>query len=249
MSPPTARSDWGRLSVSMTSRVEFALSEARGRWASARSYDDDIGLQVRSHGVGDREAYRDSESQRSYPSSRDERMLTWRKRLTNAPTAGVASQKRLRSNARRPDVPEIADPAKLAEVIHEISGAKILLAETEQEKTLKCQLQNELATRDSRPSAPKAAGLTPNSNSSITPDGPSPPWERRSSAPKPLPSPRSRPSRRYSRSKFSAAEILCISFDDFACSSPPTADHNDSPLTLHRTRCVFQSESSSTRGD
>ena len=44
--------------------------------------------------------------------------------------------------SRRPDVPEIADPAKLAEVIHKISGAKILLAETEQEKTLKSQLQN-----------------------------------------------------------------------------------------------------------
>ena len=44
--------------------------------------------------------------------------------------------------SRRPDVPEIADPAKLAEAIHKISGTRILLAETEQEKTLKSQLQN-----------------------------------------------------------------------------------------------------------
>ncbi len=44
--------------------------------------------------------------------------------------------------SRRLDVPEIADPEKLAEVIKRISGTRILLAETEQEKTLKSQLQN-----------------------------------------------------------------------------------------------------------
>ncbi len=44
--------------------------------------------------------------------------------------------------SRRVDVPEIADPKKLAEVINRISGTRILLAETEQEKTLKSQLQN-----------------------------------------------------------------------------------------------------------
>lgn len=44
--------------------------------------------------------------------------------------------------SRRTDVPEIVDPEKLAEVIRQISGTRILLAETEQEKTLKSQLQN-----------------------------------------------------------------------------------------------------------
>jgi 16S rRNA (uracil1498-N3)-methyltransferase len=44
--------------------------------------------------------------------------------------------------SRRLDVPEIVDPEKLAEVIKRISGTRILLAETEQEKTLKSHLQN-----------------------------------------------------------------------------------------------------------
>ena len=44
--------------------------------------------------------------------------------------------------SRRQDVPEIADPAKLAEAIAHLTGTRILLAETEQEKTLKSQLQN-----------------------------------------------------------------------------------------------------------
>jgi len=44
--------------------------------------------------------------------------------------------------SRRLDVPEIADPSKLAEAIQKISGTRILLAETEQENTLKSQLQN-----------------------------------------------------------------------------------------------------------
>ena len=44
--------------------------------------------------------------------------------------------------SRRPDVPEIADPAKLGETIQKISGTRILLAETEQENALKSQLQN-----------------------------------------------------------------------------------------------------------
>jgi 16S rRNA (uracil1498-N3)-methyltransferase len=44
--------------------------------------------------------------------------------------------------SRRLDVPDIADPQKLTEIIPNISGTKILLAETEQEKTLKSQLQN-----------------------------------------------------------------------------------------------------------
>jgi 16S rRNA (uracil1498-N3)-methyltransferase len=44
--------------------------------------------------------------------------------------------------SRRLDVPEIVDPAKLAQAIQKIIGTRILLAETEQEKTLKSQLQN-----------------------------------------------------------------------------------------------------------
>ena len=44
--------------------------------------------------------------------------------------------------SRRLDVPEIADPTKLAESIIQISGTRILLAETEQDRTLKEQLQN-----------------------------------------------------------------------------------------------------------
>ena len=44
--------------------------------------------------------------------------------------------------SRRPDVPEIADPAKLRETIQKISGTRILLAETEQENAFKSQLQN-----------------------------------------------------------------------------------------------------------
>ena len=44
--------------------------------------------------------------------------------------------------SRRLDVPDIADPQKLTEIIPNISGTRILLAETEQEKTLKPQLQN-----------------------------------------------------------------------------------------------------------
>ena len=69
-------------------------------------------------------------------------MRTWRKRLTNASNAGVALRKRLRSSRADRMSPEIADPAKLAEAIKRISGTRILLAETEQEKTLKSQLQN-----------------------------------------------------------------------------------------------------------
>ncbi len=44
--------------------------------------------------------------------------------------------------SRRLDVPEIDDPAKLAESIQKTSGTRILLAETEQENTLKSQIQN-----------------------------------------------------------------------------------------------------------
>ena len=61
----------------------------------------------------------------------DKRVERWRR------IAKEAAQQ-----SRRQDVPEIADPAKLAEAIKRISGTRILLAETEQEKTLKSQLQN-----------------------------------------------------------------------------------------------------------
>ena len=44
--------------------------------------------------------------------------------------------------SRRLDIPEIADPAKLGQTIQQINGTRILLAETEQEKTLKSQLTN-----------------------------------------------------------------------------------------------------------
>jgi len=44
--------------------------------------------------------------------------------------------------SRRLDVPEIADSEKLPEAIKRISGTRIVLAETELEKTLKSQLQN-----------------------------------------------------------------------------------------------------------
>ena len=44
--------------------------------------------------------------------------------------------------SRRLDAPEIGDPKKLTEIIPNISGARILLAETEQDKTLKSQLLN-----------------------------------------------------------------------------------------------------------
>jgi 16S rRNA (uracil1498-N3)-methyltransferase len=61
----------------------------------------------------------------------DKRVERWRR---------IAKQAAQQS--RRLDVPEIADPAKLAETIQKIGGTKILLAETEQEQTLKSQLQN-----------------------------------------------------------------------------------------------------------
>ena len=44
--------------------------------------------------------------------------------------------------SRRLDVPEIDNPKKLADSIKQIAGTRILLAETEQERTLKSQLQN-----------------------------------------------------------------------------------------------------------
>jgi 16S rRNA (uracil1498-N3)-methyltransferase len=44
--------------------------------------------------------------------------------------------------SRRLDVPEVGDPEKIAGIPKQISGTRILLAETEQEKTLKAQLQN-----------------------------------------------------------------------------------------------------------
>src|SRR6185312_6845386 len=66
--------------------------------------------------------------------------------LTKAADKRVERWRRIAKEAaqqsRRLDVPEIADPAKLAEAIQKISGTRILLAETEQEKTLKSQLQN-----------------------------------------------------------------------------------------------------------
>ncbi len=44
--------------------------------------------------------------------------------------------------SRRLDVPEIPDPEKIVDLVQNISGTRILLAETEQEKTLKSQLQD-----------------------------------------------------------------------------------------------------------
>jgi 16S rRNA (uracil1498-N3)-methyltransferase len=44
--------------------------------------------------------------------------------------------------SRRLDVPEIDDPEEIAEITRRITGTRILLAETEQEKSLKSQLQN-----------------------------------------------------------------------------------------------------------
>jgi 16S rRNA (uracil1498-N3)-methyltransferase len=61
----------------------------------------------------------------------DKRVDRWRR------VAKEAAQQ-----SRRLDVPEIDDPAKLAESIQKTSGTRILLAETEQENTLKSQLQN-----------------------------------------------------------------------------------------------------------
>jgi len=66
--------------------------------------------------------------------------------LTKAADKRVERWRRIAKEAaqqsRRLDVPEIADPAKLAEAIQKISGTRILLAETELEKTLKSRVQN-----------------------------------------------------------------------------------------------------------
>jgi 16S rRNA (uracil1498-N3)-methyltransferase len=61
----------------------------------------------------------------------DKRVERWRR------IAKEAAQQ-----SRRQDVPEIADSEKLVEAIKKNSGTRMLLAETEQEKTLKSQLQN-----------------------------------------------------------------------------------------------------------
>ena len=61
----------------------------------------------------------------------DKRVERWRR------IAKEAAQQ-----SRRLVIPEIAAPAKLAETIQKIGGTRILLAETEQEQTLKSQLQN-----------------------------------------------------------------------------------------------------------
>ena len=61
----------------------------------------------------------------------DKRVERWRR------IAKEAAQQ-----SRRLDVPEIADPVKLAESVNQTGGTRILLAETEREKTLKSQLRN-----------------------------------------------------------------------------------------------------------
>jgi 16S rRNA (uracil1498-N3)-methyltransferase len=66
-------------------------------------------------------------------------------RLAKAAEKRVERWRRIAKEAaqqsRRPDVLEISDPQRLAEMVQQIRGTRILLAETEQEKTLKSQLQ------------------------------------------------------------------------------------------------------------